>query len=90
MKAVLKLKEYREKLGLNQREIATMMNMSQPNYWRLEIGKSQPNAKQILQFCDFFKCSPNDLFGFKGVHTVVGASLDDLTLKPLLENESYD
>jgi len=77
MKAVVRLKEFREKLGLNQREIASQLGMSQPNYWKFETGKSHPNAKQILLFCEFFKCSPNDLFGFKGVHTIVASRLDE-------------
>ncbi|MCR3906266.1 MAG: helix-turn-helix domain-containing protein [Tenericutes bacterium] len=76
MQSLLKLRDFREKVGLNQREIAKLFNMSQTNYCNLEIGKSQANAKQIIMFCDFFKCTPNDLFGFKGVHTVVSEKLD--------------
>ncbi len=76
MECIVKLKEFREHLGLNQREIAKLMEMSQVNYHFLETGKSQPNAKQILNFCEIFNCTPNDLFGFKGVHTVLMDELD--------------
>ena len=76
MEQILKLKEFREYLRLNQRELAKLMNMSQANYQRLESGISQPNAKQIVKFCEILKCTPNDLFGFKGVHKVLMDELD--------------
>lgn len=77
MKQILKLKEFRVILRLNQRELAKLMNMSQANYQRLESGISQPNAKQILKFCEILKCTPNDLFGIKGIHSVWMDDLDN-------------
>ena len=76
MECIVKLKEFREHLGLNQRELAKLMNMSQVNYHFLETGKTQPNAKQILKFCEILKCTPNDLFGIKGIHSVWMDELD--------------
>lgn len=76
MESIVKLKEFRELLGLNQREIAKLMNMSQVNYHFLETGKTQPNAIQILKFCEILKCTPNDLFDIKGIHTVWMDELD--------------
>lgn len=67
---VIKLKEYRLKSKLSQRDVASMMKISQPHYWSWEQGQYFPNAKQIVELCKIFKCSPNDLFGFKGVHVV--------------------
>ena len=74
---VLKLKEYREKLKLSQRDVALMLEMTQQGYHKWESGMSLPNAKQIIKLCDIFKCSPNDLFGFRGVHEIVGQAIDD-------------
>ncbi|MGE4320513.1 MAG: helix-turn-helix domain-containing protein [Acholeplasmataceae bacterium] len=73
----LKLKAYREKLKMSQRDVAGAMGIAQAHYWKWETGKSFPNAKQILQLCEIFKCSPNDLFGFKGVYKIVGSNLDE-------------
>lgn len=72
----LRLKEFREKMNLSQREIADMLGIAQPYYWKWETGKSFPNAKQILDLCEVLNCSPNDLFGFKGVYKIVGSVLD--------------
>lgn len=67
----LRLKEYRQKLNLTQRDMADRLEMTQANYWLWETGKSFPNAKQILQLCEIFECTPNDLFGFKGDYFVI-------------------
>lgn len=66
----LKLKEYRLKSELSQREIAKLLDITQPCYWKWEKGKSFPNAKQIMQLCDVLNCTPNDIFGIPGVLTV--------------------
>jgi len=72
----LRLKEYRIQSKMSQREISNLMDITQAYYWKWENNKSYPNAKQILQLCDIFNCTPNDLFGFRGVHTVVAAKID--------------
>ncbi|MFA6801012.1 MAG: helix-turn-helix transcriptional regulator [Acholeplasmataceae bacterium] len=74
---VLRLKEFRESLKMTQRDVSQAMKITQGAYWKWETGKATPNPKQILQLCELFKCSPNDLFGFKGVHTIVAAILND-------------
>lgn len=74
---VLRLKEYRENKNMSQREVAEILNISQASYWGWENGKASPNPKQILKLCKVFDCTPNDLFGFKGVYKVLGAELDD-------------
>lgn len=71
----LHLKEFRETAKLSQREISSLLDIAQAHYWKWEKGKSFPNAKQIIRLCEIFKCTPNDLFGFKGVHQVVGETL---------------
>lgn len=71
----LRLKEFRKLNKMSQREVAELLDMTQANYWLWEAGRSFPNAKQIIALCKIFHCSPNDLFGFKGVLTVVGESV---------------
>lgn len=58
----LKLKEYRTRLNMSQRDIAKLLDMSQANYWRFEKGISLLNSDQILELCKIFDCTPNDLF----------------------------
>jgi len=81
MMNVLRLKEYREKKQLSQRDIAKMLDMTQQGYHKWESGASFPNAKQIVKLCNILDCTPNDLFGFRGVHEVIGEELKQ-SLKP--------
>lgn len=67
---VLKLKEFRESKKWSQREIAKKLHMTQQGYCRWEQGLTFPNPDKILQLCEIFQCTPNDLFGIKGVHAV--------------------
>lgn len=73
---VLRLKQYREMSKMTQRDVSSALNITQAAYWKWEKGKSSPNANQILNLCELFNCSPNDLFGFKGVYKLLGAELD--------------
>lgn len=72
----LKLREFRENFKMSQSDVAQELNLTQQAYSSWEKGKSHPNANQILQLCKIFKCTPNDLFGIKGVYTVALAELD--------------
>lgn len=72
----LRLKAYRLKLGMSQREVSDMMKITQAYYWKWEKGRSFPNAEQIMDLCKIFRCTPNDLFGIHGVYSVAMAELD--------------
>ena len=72
----LRLKDYRTKLNMSQREVSTAMNITQAYYWKWEKGKSYPNAEQIIKLCEIFNCSPNDIFGFHGEYKLSMNSLD--------------
>lgn len=61
---VLLLKEYRIKSNLTQLDVSKYLDVSQSYYSRLEKGKALADSKQILQLCEVFGCSPNDLFDF--------------------------
>ena len=67
---VLKLKHFRSKFKFSQEEVATKMGVTQSCYSLWEVGKRVPDANQIIKLCNVFKCTPNDLFGFKGVYIV--------------------
>jgi transcriptional regulator with XRE-family HTH domain len=73
----LRLKQYRLNAKLSQKDVSEMLDITQAYYWKWEKGKSYPNAKQILQLCDVFKCTPNDLFGFYGDYKVMMNKLDE-------------
>lgn len=68
-----KLKELREKRGLTQRQMATVMGITQASYWSLEKEKTLLNSRQIIMLSNFFQCSPNDILDFKSqYHIIIG------------------
>lgn len=77
MEQIVKLKDFRVKLGLTQTDFAKLLKISRVNYHYFESGRSQPNAKQIIKFYEILKCTPNDLFGIKGIHSVWMDDLDN-------------
>lgn len=68
---VLKLKELREKNNLSQRSLAKLLDVQHMQYWRWENGLVYPNTKQLLKICKVLHCTPNDVFGIHGIHSVV-------------------
>ncbi|CCV66441.1 hypothetical protein BN8531420 [Paracholeplasma brassicae] len=76
-----KLKEFREKKGLSQRDVAKTMNLSQAQYWRLEKDLSLLNTNQIFQLCKLFDCTPNELLDFKTHYKVIMSDVLDEPIK---------
>lgn len=62
---MIKIKKYREKLDLTQKEVAEILGLSQAQYNKHKNGKSELTVRQLLLLCDLFKVTPNDLLEFK-------------------------
>ncbi|MBQ9114005.1 MAG: helix-turn-helix transcriptional regulator [Clostridia bacterium] len=56
------LKEARKFKGLTQKQVASMMHMTQQQYSRFENGVFELNYQQILSLCQIYEISPNELF----------------------------
>lgn len=54
-----KLKEYRDKNGLTQTEIAVKLGMPQSNYSRLEKGEQDIKLSMIINICKTLNISAN-------------------------------
>lgn len=59
------LKQARKDLQLTQKEVASILKMTQQQYSRFENGVFQLNYEQILFLCNLYKITPNDLFDIK-------------------------
>lgn len=77
IKLNLQMKNYRMKSKLSQRDLAKIMNITQAQYQRLESGISMLSANQILFLCSYYRCTPNDLLGFRGEHIFYTGQMDD-------------
>ncbi|MBR3803824.1 MAG: helix-turn-helix transcriptional regulator [Clostridia bacterium] len=56
------LKQARKDVGLTQQQVAQKFNMTQQQYSRFENGIFELNYTQILELCDLYNITPNDLF----------------------------
>ena len=57
-----KIREYREKQGLSQKELAEALGIDQSAVSNWERGISEPTAFNIRRLADLFGVSPGDLF----------------------------
>ena len=57
-----KLKEARNNKDLKQKEVATVLKMTQQQYSRFENGIFELNYSQIITLCNLYGISPDDLF----------------------------
>ena len=56
------LKQARKDKGLTQKQVAYKFKMTQQQYSRFENGVFELNYQQIIQLCELFEITPNDLF----------------------------
>lgn len=59
------LKEARKFKGLTQKQVASIMHMTQQQYSRFENGIFELNYQQILQLCALYEITPNELFSIE-------------------------
>lgn len=62
----MKIKRYREKLGLSQEEVANMLGITQQAYSHKELGQRGFKAKELLQLEKILKVSISEFMGDLG------------------------
>jgi len=58
------IRDYRERKGWKQRELAAAMEMDSSYVSRLESGELNPSMETIMKLTQALDCTPNDLLGF--------------------------
>lgn len=64
MALVTKIKEYREKNGMKQAELAEMVNARRETIVHLENGKYNPSLKLAMDIAKVFGVTVEDIFEF--------------------------
>lgn len=64
MALVTKIREYREKAGLKQAELAELVNARRETIVHLESGKYNPSLKLAMDIAKVFGVTVEDLFTF--------------------------
>lgn len=64
MKLITKIKEYREKLGMKQSDLAELVNVRRETIVCLENGRYNPSLKLAMDIAKVFNVQVEDLFSF--------------------------
>lgn len=64
MKLITKIKEYREKMGMKQSELAELVNIRRETIVCLENGKYNPSLRLAMDIAKVFNVQVEDLFSF--------------------------
>ena len=64
MVLVTKIKEYREKAGMKQAELAELVNARRETIVHLENGKYNPSLKLAMDIAKVFEVTVEDIFEF--------------------------
>jgi DNA-binding XRE family transcriptional regulator len=59
----MRLRELRNKLGLSQTMLASLVGKNQRTYSTWETGRQEPSMDDIVRLSELFGCSIDDLFG---------------------------
>ena len=59
----MKLLELRKQHNKSQQEIAELLEMRQNNYSKYELGKTEPNIKNLIKLADYYNVSIDYLIG---------------------------
>lgn len=54
--------DLRKALGINQDNIAGVLNVSRTSIVNIEAGRHGMSSDNIVMICRLFNCTPNDLF----------------------------
>ena len=57
-----RMREFREKAGLTQQQVAAAMGVTNGVVSHWESGRKLPNAAKLPRIAALYKCSINDLF----------------------------
>lgn len=64
MKFITKIKEYREKVGMKQSELAELVNVRRETIVCLENGRYNPSLKLAMDIAKVFDVQVEDLLSF--------------------------
>ena len=66
----IKLKEYRTKSKITQKEIARLLCIPQTTYSSYETGKAEPDIKTLIALAKLFNISLDELLGQQKIKTL--------------------
>lgn len=72
-----KLTQARKDIGLSQREVACLLDISKSTIASYETGRTQPDIETLGQLADLYEVSTDWLIGTKGSNRVIGGKCNE-------------
>lgn len=60
-----RIKEFRQKFGMKQQELADVLSVKQTTVSGWEVGRREPDFESLKRMADIFNCSIDELLGQK-------------------------
>lgn len=60
-----RIKEFRQKVGMKQQELADVLSVKQTTVSGWEVGRREPDFESLKRMADIFNCSIDELLGKK-------------------------
>lgn len=80
-----RIREYRQKYGMTQFQLAEKLGIDDKHLSRIELGKNMPQAVVISKLAEVFNIEPKSLFEFSHLGTIDDVKKD---LNKILETLS--
>lgn len=62
-----RIREYREKNGFSQEDLAQLLGLDRSSIAKWESGENTPRTDRLIEMAKSFKCSIDELLGLKKV-----------------------
>ena len=85
-----RIKQLREKTGLQQKELAAALGVTQPTISDWEAGKKAPSSKSAAALADFFHVSIDYLLARTVSANVPGSAEDARRIEALMRDDGLD
>lgn len=76
----MKIKEYRQKLGMSQTEMSQKLGIPPSTLFNYETERAEPSIQTLVKYANLFNVSLDEL---------VGRPTENVNLNALSENEAY-
>ena len=76
----MNLKKLRKRIGVNQKEIAEKIGVTDKTYANYENGNTEPNIQTIIKLADYFHITADELLGRNQQNIIDKGLLNELEL----------
>lgn len=76
----MKLKEFRQKMGITQKKISDDLKINRVTYNRYELNKMEPDIKTLIKLAEYFHVSIDELVGKEHENYIDKGLLNELEI----------